>query len=642
MTLPAHALSGKLTGSVATVGGLTRELQQFVQHGRSSSLEEPLIDGAAHWSATLGGTLEHPSASVAAAVNGLSIGNWKNADVQVNAKLAAATVEIQRARLGWNGHQVEMNGRVGGLAADAPLRLEGTIEGNSVGSVFENLGFAGLAEGSVSGAVHIAGTVTRPAVETTLNLGGFTLFGERFTRASLDAQWKESELRISRLQAEQNGEPGTRGRLNAHGSLDITTHQYVFSMMGQDLRPTSRGSPPVTGAFSLEANGTGTFENPTLNTRLNGKDVRIGGVNIGDLHGEINAGDHRASVRLAAPDLNVQAASTVVMERDWPFEVRVDAESARVKTNPAASFDAIVRGSGSIRAGELDRITAVVRNLRLATPGQDTISDGAVEISYADRHLRVEHLALTSGDSNLSVTGAIPLFADGAPASLSLHGRVLLDRFSTLLPEMHASNLQGVAQLSATLTRSGEHWTPTGSITIQDAGFKSQSIPLGIENVSGRFSIEDGIIRAEQLSGTMGNGTFSVAASMPLRLISNALPVPTADAGQPARFTAHADDLQFTTGTDERKATASFGVSVVAEASELSLNALQGTLDFSELRLQTAKSEFRQTAPTRISMAGGIARLESLNANGPDASLVASGSIDLKESSDSSSSRRPT
>ncbi len=62
----------------------------------------------------------------------------------------------------------------------------------------------------------------------------------------------------------------------------------------------------------------------------------------------------------------------------------------------------------------------------------------------------------------------------------------------------------------------------------------------------------------------------------------------------------------------------------------MNLDALQGTLDFSELRLQAAKSDFRQTAPTRISIARGVARLESLNANGPNASLTASGSIDLK------------
>jgi hypothetical protein len=100
------------------------------------------------------------------------------------------------------------------------------------------------AEGSVSGAVHIGGSVARPAVETTLNLGDLTLLGERFARTIVDAQWQNSELRIIRFQAEHNAESGTPGRLNANGSVDISTRQYVFSMMGHGLRPPSSSSRP--------------------------------------------------------------------------------------------------------------------------------------------------------------------------------------------------------------------------------------------------------------------------------------------------------------------------------------------------------------------------------------------------------------
>ena len=586
VSLPKQVLSGEFTGSIASLGEVSREVQHFVRQHRDSSFEPPLTDGAAHWSATLAGTLKLPTATVQATVNGLSIGDWKNADVQVDANVAADGVAIQRARLQWSGQQIEMTGRVDGLSADVPLHLEGTVESSSFGSVFENLGFARLAEGSVSGPVRIGGSIAHPAVETTLNLGDLTLLGERFSRTIVDAQWQNSELRISRLQAEHNGGSGTPGQVNANGSLDISTRQYVFSMMGQGLRPTSSGNRPVIGTFNVEANGKGTFDNPTLSARISGNDVRIGEVTVGELRGEAEARDHRASGLVTAPALNIRVASSIVMERDWPFELNLHAENARLQTNPASSFDASVHGAGSLAARGLERMTAVIRNLRLATPGQETINDGPVQISYADRHVRVEHLALTSGDSNLSVTGVIPLFEDGAPGSLSLQGRVVLDRFSSLFPETHTSNVRGVAQVSATLTGSGQHWTPTGSITIQDGGFRSQSIPLGVENLSGRFSIEDATIRTEQISGTIGTGRFSIAGSLPLGLISTVFPAPTTDAGQPARVSGHVDDLRFTTGKDEKEATASFGFKIAAEASSLNLDALQGTLEFSELRLQ--------------------------------------------------------
>ena len=629
VTFPSHALSGKFTGNMASVQAVTRDAQQFLQRKPDNPLEQPVMDGAAGWSATLGGTLEHPSASVQAAVNGLSIGNWKNADVELDANLAADAVEIRRARLHWSGQKIEINGRVGGLSADAPLQLNGKVGGSSFGAVFENLGLARLSEGSVSGAVQIGGTVGRPAVETTLNLDDLTLLGVRFARTRVDAQWQNSELKISRFQAEHDAESGTPGQLNAGGSLDFSTRQYAINMTGQGLRPTSESTPHLAGTFSLEAHGTGTLDNPTLSARVTGSDVRIGEVILGELRGEAEARDHRASGIVTAPALNARAASNIIMEHDWPFELNLDAENTRLNTNPASSFDASVRGAGSL-AGGLDQMTAVIRDLRLATPGQDTITDGPVQISIADRHLRVERLALTSGDSNLNVTGSIPLFEGGASGSLALQGHVGLDRISSFFPEMPTSKVRGVAEVSATLTGSGQHWTPMGSITIKDGGFRTQSIPLGIENLAGRFSIEDAIIRTEEISGTLGTGRFSIAGSLPLRLFSTALPVPKTDARQPARLSAHLDDLGFTSGSDGKQTTASVGLKIAAEASTLNLDALLATIDFSELRLQTAKSDLRQTTPTRISIAGGIARLESLTAKGPDASLSVSGSIGLK------------
>jgi len=286
LTFPAHALSGKFTGDITSLGAVTRELQPFVLQNRYNLLEQPLMDGAAHWSATLRGTLELPSASVQATVNGLSSGNWKNADVRVNANVGAAGVEIERARLDWSRQHIEMNGRVGGLSADAPLHLEGNVEGSSLGAVLENLGFSRLAEGSVSGAIHVGGSVARPAVETTLNLGDLTLLGERFVRTIVDAQWQNSELKINRFQAEHDAGSGTPGLLNANGSLDISTRQYAFSMMGQGLRPTASSWHPITGTFSVEAHGAGTFDNPTLSARARGDDVRIGEVTVGELRGE--------------------------------------------------------------------------------------------------------------------------------------------------------------------------------------------------------------------------------------------------------------------------------------------------------------------------------------------------------------------
>src|SRR4051794_35181464 len=109
---------------------------------------------------------------------------------------------------------------------------------------------------------------------------------------------------------------GTPGELNANGSFDVSTGQYTFSVLGQGLRPTPGSSQPVAGTFRLEAHGTGTFENPGFSAQVNGNDVRIGGLMVGELRCEAEARDHHASGVITAPALNIKVASTIAMERD--------------------------------------------------------------------------------------------------------------------------------------------------------------------------------------------------------------------------------------------------------------------------------------------------------------------------------------
>ena len=235
-------LTGRLSGTANSLARVAVDLERLLDRP-AGSLSRPGIDGAADWSATLEGTLGKPSASVQLAVKGLSIGVWKDADVQVDAHCAVDRIEIRRARLVWGGQEVEVNGQIGGASADAPLRLEGTVEGRSLAPAFASLGFAQSAEAAVSGGFRINGTVSRPAVETTLSLVGLTAFGARFARATVDAGWRDTKLNVSRLRAEQIPESGAPGRFEASGSLDINDGGYSFNMVGQDLRTSASTLP---------------------------------------------------------------------------------------------------------------------------------------------------------------------------------------------------------------------------------------------------------------------------------------------------------------------------------------------------------------------------------------------------------------
>ena len=625
LRLAGRGLSGELSGTVASLARTIGDLERLLDRP-AGSLTQPAVDGSAQWSTALEGTLAHPSASVHAGVDGLSIGAWKGADGQVDAHYAPDRIDIRRAHLAWGGQEVEVKGEIGGASPGAPVEMEGTVKGRSLGPLFEALGTAKYVEAAASGSIRVTGTVADPAVATTLDLAGLTALGEQFPRTTVDAGWRNGELKLNSLRAEQSSDSGTPGRIEANGSLEPGTGRYTLNVAGRNFRPAA-----VRGIFQAEAHGTGTLTDPTLTAQVTGSDVEAGGVKVGELRGELVAKDHRARALVSAPALNVRAISTVVMDGPWPFELALDAQHTNLNTTPPTAFDAAVRGSGSLAEPRLDRMTATVRNLRVATRGQETVSDGPIDIAYADGQLKIEHLALKSGESSLSLSGAMPLVDGGAPGALSFQGRVFLNSLSQLLPDAGDWQTGGTADVSATVTGSIRNWKPAGSIVIHDGHLRSQSIPLGIENVSGRLNIEDGLVRTDQISGKAGTGKLEIDGTLPLRLLSTAFPNPANDAAQPARFSAQIDGVTLSGGNAEQPATATFGLKLTGEASALNADALKASVEFSELGVKAGDSDFHQTAPTRITIADGVARLEDLDAKGAHSSLKASGSIVLKD-----------
>src|SRR5207302_201843 len=118
---------------------------------------------------------------------------------------------------------------------------------------------------------------------------------------------------------------------------------------------------------------------------------------------------------------------------------------------------------------------------------------------------------------------------------------------------------------------------------IHNGRFHSQLIPLPIEDITGRLTLKDGLIRVEEIGAKAGTGTLRLDGSLPLHLISNALPLPAAGANQPARFTATLDKLELSGGSSDQTIRATFGAKIVGEASALSLPALRSTIELTEL-----------------------------------------------------------
>ena len=629
VNLANQSLNGELHGDVVSLSRLGGQLEELLERPRGSFTDLG-VDGNANWTVSIGGTAKSPTASLQLNAGGLSVGSWTGADLQLQADYSAQRIGLEQARVAWAGQQLTLSGEIGGTTAEAPLRLDGKIEGRSLAEMSKHLGIAGLAEGTLSGDLRIRGTVASPEAEATLRSARLSVFGERFSELSADARWQNGELTLNRFDAQQDSKSDEPGSIEASGSLNPGTGAYSIALVGQHLTPSAvvlPGGLATKGTFELEASGKGVLSDPAFNARLTGNGVRVGDADLGDLNATLDAAEHQATLRLAVPALKAEANSKVSMAGSWPFDLELKTQETRWPVTPAASFGASVRANGTLAPSQVERATATISNFRLEGPTPEVTGDGPIELSYADGQIQVGRLQLKSGASTLRLSGGLPMQDQTAGGSLALKGTLDLAQLSQWLPR--DSKVQGTAEVEATVTGSAKNWQPAGSVTIRDGQFQWEPVPLRLENIAGRLQLADGVIRADELSADAAKGRVKVGGSLPLRLLSNVFPAPAAEAGQPARFSAQADGLQLTVGKGEHIITGSFGLKLTGEASSLSLDGLQAGVEFNQLEIKQHDDVVRQTVPTRLTLVGGVAKVEGLDLKGPQSSLSASGSIGL-------------
>jgi outer membrane protein assembly complex protein YaeT len=632
-----QSVAGALSGNVTSLAQLGGQIENVLEQP-PGTVTLAGLDGSVRGTSTLGGTIKAPSASVHLQGSRLTFDGWNGIELDLDANYATEQIEIERAQVSWNGQHITAAGEVGGTSADARLKLQAAFASSSVAPVLHQLGVTAPVEADLSADVRIAGTISHPSAEAALHADAISVNTLSLSGAAADARWENGILTVSRFTARQDHGSTAPGQVDLSGSFEPAGGRYAGKVAATnffvpELKPG--GGPLLAGAFDVTADGEGTLAAPNLHAQITGKEIRAGEYDLGSVRVSVEATGQRGTAHLDIPALHTIATSTVELQGAWPFEFAIDATDTYLPNFPA-TFDATVRGKGSLATPELEQATASVRNLRLATPGQEIVGDGPVELSYAAGRIRIGHMSLKAGESTLQLSGEIPAgeisaIDQGTPGSVAVSGMFHLDSLPRFLPALNSARIAGLAELEATLHGSATHLEPVGSITVRNASFHGNAMSFPLENVAGKIDIEKGLIRLTELTGTAAKGRLRAEGSLPLRLFSDVFSAPDTNAGQPARFSAGVENAQLSASTAKHSSTATLSFEIAGEAPTLSLAALRGTIHFDELAIRTDERDLRQTAPTRITVSDAAVRLEELDLKGPNGSVHASGFVGLKD-----------
>ncbi len=372
--------------------------------------------------------------------------------------------------------------------------------------------------GLVSGEFHLTGRYERPIGFGAMSIDDGLAYKEPFQKMSASVRFDGAGVRLDNLTLDKDTGAVTGA---AFVGWDST---YSFNADGRRI-PVERlaflntNNAPLTGVAEFTASGSGTFEQPRNDVRFRVDDFAVADESVGqvtgtlalrgkELSGEVNA----ASPRLAVTGTG-HIALTAKADAEITFRFHDSSLDPYVRVfEPGLSEFTTAVASGSIRVvGELADFN------RLAVDGTVDALDVRL-LDYAVKNSGPLHVALDKRELLLG-TEAAPLKFEGDGTRLEVSGSIDLDHDRVrvrasgdanlgILQGLYPGNIRasGRAQLTASIDGQLRRPQFSGNATIVNGRLRHLSLPNALDAINGTIQFDEGGIRLDDVSATMGGG----------------------------------------------------------------------------------------------------------------------------------------
>ena len=151
------------------------------------------------------------------------------------------------------------------------------------------------ADGNVSIVATVSGTIENPAADLSVSATDLQAYSEPFGTLSVQAHVENQVLQLDDLSLNKaEGE-----QLQASGRYDLTSGTYDIKADGRELKLNRVVLPQGTtirANLSVNAEGSGTLENPGGVLKLSVRDLQIDEESVGSIDLNANVADHQARI----------------------------------------------------------------------------------------------------------------------------------------------------------------------------------------------------------------------------------------------------------------------------------------------------------------------------------------------------------
>jgi hypothetical protein len=368
-------------------------------------------------------------------------------------------------------------------------------------------------DGRLTGEFHLYGKYETPFGFGKMRIDDGIAYREAFDWAEASLRFEGAGVRLDAIDSRKSGAVMTGAAYlewNGTYSFDFDGRRVPMETIAFAQYPGA----PLSGLLDFTASGSGRFDDPRYDVRLNVSDLFVADEGIGELTGRLSIRNTTLALELdaASPRLTVSGTGRIALtdesDADLTFRFTETSLDPYVRIfQPSLSPFTTAVASGTLRiAGELSHtehllVDGTVEDVQLRLFDYRLKNDGPIRLGLQDQVAQIGQMRLVGEDTRLDVSGTVGL-ADG---EIAVHatGDANLAVMQGFFRDIRSA---GQADLVADVKGTLDKPILSGSASIAGGRLRHFALPHSLDAINGKITFDANGARLDDLTARLGGG----------------------------------------------------------------------------------------------------------------------------------------
>lgn len=635
-------VKGSFIGDSSNIDVLSAQISRFLGNPESSIVPFK-ISGPVQFHTQISGSLKQPEIIAFVDTPDLQAAGLKNLQAQTNATIRDSKIEFQSTIGLPQDSIVRTRGTLEFGGPDLILNLDANTDRLPMTALFSSLESRIPVTGALKATLNVYGPVDNLRGHASIAGNKLSIYGEQAGHMDMDLQLSGGKTLSAKFQLFREPQNPDRNFLDARFTYEMNSEQFQFQANGENLaikRTILPNEIPVEGTLQLQASGTGTLKQPSIDLTLESDNLQIRQNPVGPFSVIAALRNDRLTIETLISNYNIASTVDIVNREPYPFEGELRATNSDLShlgfkgasgQPVTGKADAVLKGSGNLKDLARSNLLAHINTLQLQAGDLEVHIQDAIQMEYRDNSIKlISPVTIVSGNSKLEITGTAPLRQNAPEGSLQFKGQLDLSQASGFVPIPDGFAANGIMNLDFALEGTTQKISSAGSITLDGGVVQLPKIPVPLTDVALRAIVREGTLVLQRVNALWGEGKIALTGELPFGLLPQNIPIQFPRKKGPAHFTIDMTDLKpEATGIFPQGISGHISLHASGQATRLDPRTLSAQIQFSDLGFRVNAVDFDQRESSTIFIRDGIASISRLSLIGAKTNLEVGGTVGL-------------